>query len=167
MIKGFKLSLKIYYKFLFLFLLTSQYGNAQLPPKPFIVWGDKLSLYYNCSGFYSRYGLYITASFSLKNEKRRSLRFYSLPIGEPKHAIVLVPKDGTFYILNLNTKKLIGQFTLPSRGAPKYIHLSPDENGFTKINYEFRILPPKGTRGRPGPLIEVELIYKDGMYLEQ
>jgi hypothetical protein len=83
--------------------------------------------------------------------------------------MLLVRHKYTVYIVDLKKEKMIGQFTIPSRGTPRFVKIEPHENGYTSLKVTFHVLPKPRTMkekgGRPGPLITRIMIYKDGKYL--
>lgn len=179
------------YIFLLLTLFSLNLSGAQRQEsvkQANIVWSEGFSLNLNEKGFKSSEGLSVFGSFSLNNERFRSIDMWE-HIKFSMHDIILARKDFTIYILDLRKEKKIGEFKVPSRGTPRFIKVEPNENGTTNLRVMFRILPkaepikkpqtidknstkedkykrPVVRRrvGRPGPLINEIFVYKDGLY---
>lgn len=179
----------LFFYSILIFLFSAQLPASMTNAK--IYFADSLYIHLDKNGFKTN-GVKIFGSFKLKNEEAKRLdRGHVLQF--PEHEIILAHKDYTIYILDLNREKMLGKFKIPSRGAPKYIDIIPEENGYASVNTKFRILPepPKyeiikkvighdknGTEiiqtlkqpviqknFRPGPLIEVKQIYVNGKYV--
>lgn len=173
----------------FLLLILPSIGNASIT-KADIHFADSLHVTLDENGFKTN-GVKIFGSFSLQNEESRIIYRYK-EIKFPQHEIVLAQKDYTIYILDLQKEKMIGKFKIPSRGSPKYVKVFTDENGFTSLQVQFRILPvPKyklvkevvgynedGSKiiktvkrqvntgsFRPGPLNTLKYVYLNGKYV--
>jgi len=132
----------------------------------YILWDKELYIKLSPSRLEHSKDLNIFGSFSLKRDRFRSIELRNRSIKYPRYEVLLAQKGTTVYILDLSTEKLIGQFELPLRGAPRFIKIEPNDESLTNLRYHFRRLPKKGYKGRPGPLIEKIFVYKNGQYSE-
>jgi hypothetical protein len=129
-----------------------------------IVWGDRQQAVIKHDTIELTKGLRLIGSFSLEEENQERIGLRGHGQVDTSKPFLLIREGYTVHILDVQRVAHIGRFSLPETGTPDYIELQADASGKTMLITKFRMLPPPGTIGRPGPLIEQFLVFKDGRY---